>query len=449
MKKFERTALLVLIAGIGLLLLIAIFGSRRPIRATCLNSDCTLVNPYAAISLKFSKAVDADLVSRQWQTEPAIEGHWEWPDERHATWYADTPLPGGTHIKLMLQSGIIGKDGRSLSKETAWTIVVRNPLILTLQTLPEGGQEVFTTKLDGSTTSQLTYTNGHIIAFEPSPDGAKVAYSVENDTGGLDLWLIDRDGSDNHKIINCSTERCVSPAWSPSSSEIAYARETGVENGSSRIWLLDINSGETAPLFEDKEKNGYDPHWSPDGIWLTYWNAREGGIQVIRRATGETQFLESYNGDTGCWSADSRMLYYANTNLGETAFRNVIMKANNQEGTIETILSGEIDGSGLNYDNPACSKGSNLLAISVQPNTNIPGKELAVIDMDTMEKETIINDLTRIPTCYEWTAAGDLLVFQLNAHNADQEEIEIWVWDVDTQQASIILQNARSPAWLP
>ena len=449
MKKFDKTALIVLGAGICLLVLVVIFNSQRPIQVTCENSDCTLVNPYIALSLEFSKAVDAELVSQYWQTEPAVQGHWEWHDERHATWYTESPLPSGTVINAMLQAKASGKDGSDISEDAAWTVTVRNPAILTIQNTPDSGQEIFMTELDSGATTQLTFTEGRVSTFEPAPDGEKIIASVENDAGGLDLWLMERDGSDNHILLDCGTERCLSPAWSLSSKKIAYTRESGAESSQGQIWLLDVENGETAPLFDNAEKGGYDPQWSPDGAWLTYWNTLEGGIQIIRIESGETHLLESYNGDTGCWSTDSQTFYFANTNLGETAFQNMIMKADFQESTIETFLSGEIDDSGLNYDNPVCSRGLDLMAVSVQPNTNIPGKELAVIDLNTMETISVLNDLTRIPNCYEWTPFGDMLMFQLNAHNAAQEEIEIWIWDTKTQQAQIILQGARAPAWLP
>lgn len=449
MKKFEKTALFVIATSVCLLVLIIAFSSLRPLRVTCENRDCTLVNPDVGLALKFSKAVEADLVNELWKTEPTIQGHWDWQSERYAIWYADTPLPSGTHLDLTLQSGVIGKDGNSLSDEITWTITVRDPLILTIRNIVDVGQEIFSTEVVSGETIQLTFTNGLVSTYAPAPNGEQIIYSVENEAGGSDLWLINRNGSDNNKILDCGKEWCDTPAWSPESQEIAFIRKKAMNDWEGQIWLLDSNNGDTTPLFENWEIANHDLHWSPDGHWLTYWNENQKGIQIVNRNTGDIQLIESFNGDTGCWSADSQNLYFTSTNLGETAFQNVIMKADLEKNTIETIFGGDIDGSGLNYDNPACNNAVDLIALSIQPNTNIPGKELAIYDLNTMIKTSIINDLTRIPCEYMWTPSGDMLIFQQSTLDADQDEIEIWIWDSSIEQAQMILQGARSPAWLP
>ena len=450
MKKLDKTALLVISATFCLLIIIILFSSLRPVNISCENTDCSLVNPWISISFEFSKAVDTNLVSQHWQTDPAIAGHWEWLDDRHATWQADDPLPSGQTVNLIFLAGPISEDGSELDKQQTWTVTVRDPQIITIQTINNSGQELFVTELnENAATEQITFTNGKIFNYAPAPDGERIIYSVENESGGMDLWLLNRDGSDNQKILDCASERCSTTSWSPVTLEVAYTRDNTSVDGDERIWLLNIDSGETAPLFDNTQKTGYGPKWSPDGKWLTYWNERESGIQIVERETGEIHLLESYNGDTGCWSPDSEILYYANTILGETAFHNVILKADIENGTIETIMGGNVDGSGLNYDNPECSTFNNLIAVCVQPNTNIPGKELSIIDMDTQDNISVINDLTRIPSFYSWTPSGEYLVFQLSEVKAAEEDIEIWIWDEENQRTQILLKGAKSPAWLP
>ncbi len=448
MTKFEKTALIVMTAGICLLILLITIGNLRPLRVTCENKDCSLVNPEVGLTLNFSKAVEQELLDKLWKIDPAVPGYWDWQNDHQATWYADSPLPDGTEIQLTIRSGVIGKDGSALQEDINWTITIRTPLILTIQNLEDGEQEIFSTDIISGDSTQFTFTNGRVSTFTSSPDGEIIVYSAENTTGGSDLWLINRDGSDNHKILDCKTEWCDTPAWSSSSQEIAYVRKEVMNNWEGQIWLLNSKDSETTPLIENTEINRHDIHWSPDGRWLSFWDEIQKGIQLVNRDSGEIQLIKSFNGDTGCWSNDSQILYYANTNLRETTFQNVIMKADLQKSTIETLLGGDIEGSGLNYDNPACNNAANLLAVSIQPNTNIPGKELAIYDIETMTKTTIINNLTRIPSNYSWTASGDKLVFQLSELSMEQEDIEIWVWDTAEETACLILRGAYTPAWL-
>ena len=450
MKKFDKTALLVIAGSLILLIFIILFGSRRPVRVTSSIDDESLVSPWLTLSFEFSKAVDASLAAERWQVEPAIQGQWEWRDDRHATWQAGDPQPAGQILQFGFSAGPIGKDGSQFEQDQQWTVTIRNPLIVTIQTLFDSEPELFITDLDNyAVTEQITFTDGKVFDFTPSPDGEQIIYSVENTSGGLDFWLINQDGSDNQKVLDCADKRCSTAAWSPSTGEIAYTRDDPALDCDERIWLLDIDSGETAPLFENSVKTGYGPKWSPDGKWITYWNERENGIQLVERTSGEIHLLESYNGDTGCWSPDSTIFYYTNTILGETAFHNVILEADIENNTIETILGSDIDASGLNYENPECKMNQNMLVVSTQPNTNIPGKGLAAIDPETKKSTMIINDLTRIPSSYSWSLDGDYLLFQLGEVKADEGSIEIRIWDESGQQSRVILQGAKCPAWLP
>ena len=230
---------------------------------------------------------------------------------------------------------------------------------------------------EGSPLQQITASEGRVLNYAVSPNGEEIIFSARNDEYGADLWVVNRDGSGQELLLACGSDRCGVAAWSPVSHELAYTREAaGLEpqgaKGAPRIWMLNLDSLETAPLFDDDQKIGYGPKWSPDGQWLSIWDGVNGGVTVVNRQSGDTFLLESSSGDTGCWSADSQSLYYANLIVGESSFHNVVLKANIVDGTIETILGGNLEGEGMSYDNPECHPTQNLVAASIQPNTKIP-----------------------------------------------------------------------------
>jgi hypothetical protein len=455
MRKLDKTAILVILLGLSLLGGVILFGDQKPIQITCENKDCSQISPWGSVSFSFSRAVDTDLTAKLWKIEPETEGRWEWQDERHATWYASAALPCNQTIQMTFRAGQIGINGEKLERDQSWQTAVREPLIVVVKNIGGQGQELFTIGIkDNKQLNQLTYTDGKVFNFTPSPDGEQVIFALQNENHGMDFWIINRDGSDQRMLLDCGSDRCSTAAWSPVSQEIAYTRESaGLDpqgaKGAPRIWMLDLDSGETAPLFEDSQKIGYGPIWSPDGKWLSIWNGVEGGVQIINRQSGEITLLESANGDTGCWSADSAILYYANIVVGESAFHNVILKADIHQGTIETILGGNIEGEGLSYDNPACHPSENLVAASIQPNTKIPGKELTIFNLDTQESLPIMSDLTKFPSFYSWHPGGDYFLFQMSVVSKNEEDIEIWFWEKESGQPSLILTGARSPAWLP
>ena len=431
----------------------------RPVTVLCqVPAPCAQVSPFGAVTFEFSRPVRSDLVEQAWQIDPPAAGRWEWLDERHVRWKSIQPLPADRKLTLGFAPGPLGRNGERLAAAASWQVSVRAPRIAALVE-KDGGLDLFSYPLDGESAAvQLSHTNGRIYDYQVSPDGETVVFSVYNERGGIDLWTVQRDGSGQRLLLDCGADRCTTPAWSPSgpgaSRELAYTREgAGLDpdgpKGAPRIWILDLRSGQTVPLFTDAQKIGYGPRWSPDGQWFSIWNGLEGGIEVVRRGSGEAFLLQSANGDAGSWTADSLFLYYADTVAGETGFHNVVLRADIRQGTAATILGGNAQGGGLSVSGPVPSPADEWVAVAVQENVQIPGKKLVLLFPESKAGISISDDLSRIPGFYSWTPDGNFLVFQAYVLGGGGNETEIWVWDRETGTKSLISTGGRMPQWLP
>ena len=432
-------------------LIILVIRNAGHIRIVNQNRDPGQISPLGSVSFEFSRDVDPQLVDGLWEVQPQTAGRWVWQDARHATWYASTPLPAQHSIVMTFHAGKLEKKGEKLDKDQSWQASVRQPQIAVIETVPGQGQELFAIDLEGAQAArQIGSTHGKLDSFTPSPDGNQIILDVQNDKGGIDLWSVNRDGSDQHLLLDCGSDRCSAAAWSPDSRQIAFMRESsGEDNCGPRIWLLSPNNSETKPLFDDSQKTAYSPLWSPDGKWLSVWNKKEGGVQIINPLSGEIILLKSSSGDSGCWSADGKSLYYTNLTIVDPTFRNVILKADIDQGTIQTVLDSNINDDNQGYDSPACHPSENRIAVSIQPNARIPGKQLAIFDADNGQSILVTNDLTRFPSHYAWNPGGEYLLYQMNEVNIEKKDIEIWVRDEATGNAQLIIEGAHSPAWLP
>ena len=76
-----------------------------------------------------------------------------------------------------------------------------------------------------------------------SPDGEHIAFSSNRD-GNEELYLMNRDGSDMHRITNNATEDFF-PAWSPEGDRIAFV---SYESDYSVIYTYDISSAKLTPV---------------------------------------------------------------------------------------------------------------------------------------------------------------------------------------------------------
>jgi Tol biopolymer transport system component len=104
---------------------------------------------------------------------------------------------------------------------------------------------------------QLTYlTESTIAAFSPawSPDGERLAYVAAPDIGFAGggppakagaaerrIWIMNKDGSDQHALTGDSAYRDEFPQWSPDGQFILFARLNAADEAS--VWLVPFSGG--------------------------------------------------------------------------------------------------------------------------------------------------------------------------------------------------------------
>jgi len=460
MKNLDRTAFFIIIIA-GLLLFGVIFmGNQAPIYVVCqLPDQCTQVGPYGPVIFAFSRPVQSDRIESLWQTTPKIKGKWDWLDNQHARWTSINPLPLNQEMTFQFASGQAGQNGEQISNNYHWEVTVRSPQVLVPKNSGSGLELYAFGMENGASEVQLTHTNDKMTDYTVSPDGESIVFSAMNDRYGIDLWMVQRDGSNQYKLLDCGIDWCVTPTWSPIAKELAYSRESGGldpngQKGASRIWIFDIQTGQTSALFADPQQVGDGPNYSPDGQWLSYWETGkggtgEGGIQVLNRKTGITFFLESSTGDVGCWTADSRYFYYSDMNPGEVNSQNVVLRVDVSNQSISKIFGGNGKDGGLNVSNPVCDPKEKWVAVSIRPDLQNPGKELWLLDPQSQDSITITSDFSRVPDYYAWSADGNYLVFQSDGLENKEGDEEIWVWNRDTEKAQKITVGGKLPQWLP
>jgi len=142
----------------------------------------------------------------------------------------------------------------------------------------------------------------------------RIAY-VTKAAQKYNLWVADSDGEGAQSALT-SPEPIISPAWSPSGTQLAYV---SFESRKPVIYAHDVASGKRRLLANFRGSNSA-PAWSPDGKQLVATLSRDGGSQLyaIGLNGGDPKRLtQSSSIDTEpAFSPDGRYIYFVSDRGG-------------------------------------------------------------------------------------------------------------------------------------
>lgn len=212
-------------------------------------------------------------------------------------------------------------DARVIRAETGGkqTEINISPWTYDLSTQPNGSNFTFTFSRglgygselhlaqDTSGTQPLYTDPYNYVSFARwSPDGNQIAFIKIPDsptpfTVG-ELWVMNKDGSDSHKLADADAGHGYAANWSTDGMKIAFvARENPEDERAnqsresllSNIYIIDVTSGDLTQLTHLTEGHMETPSWSPDGNTLAFNAVVDGRIEVriADIATGEIRPL--------------------------------------------------------------------------------------------------------------------------------------------------------------
>ncbi|MBK9927539.1 MAG: TIR domain-containing protein [Anaerolineales bacterium] len=110
---------------------------------------------------------------------------------------------------------------------------------------------------------QLTNFGKNIGSPEISPDNNYIIFHYKpDDSSTLELWLMNKDGSDPHKFYSKSGKDVHDGTWSSNGEQILFAMGKGENN---QLYTIDINGGEPQ-LLNDKIDTRGRSDWSANGL---------------------------------------------------------------------------------------------------------------------------------------------------------------------------------------
>ncbi len=132
--------------------------------------------------------------------------------------------------------------------------------------------------LNGANVRQLT--EGKSVVWSPrwSPDGRRIAFTSRSAVDGVNIHLMNADGSESHQLTHFNPEHAQSPAWSADGRRLAIQADTEKR---AHIWIVDVATGAARKLAAHDELFVDElPAWFPDGTRIAFTSNRSGKLGI-------------------------------------------------------------------------------------------------------------------------------------------------------------------------
>jgi Tol biopolymer transport system component len=297
---------------------------------------------------------------------------------------------------------------------------------------------------------QLSPADG-VFDYTVAADGDSLIFSVVNADSGIDLWTVERDGSNARMLLQCGADRCFAPAVSRTG-QIAYSRIpaplTPTEPyGAPRTWLLNPRTGETVRLHADTQKIGYGPSWSPDAQHLAYYDGIAAQLVVLDMRNGNETYLPSKAGVMGSWTpSGAQMIYFDTVNTSQAAL-NQLYRANFE--TQDVLPFFDPQPTDANYSEPVVSPDGEWVAVKVRSLAGDFSEQLWVFPLDGAYAMVAVDEPGYLYSSYSWSSDSQRLLFHRLQLGSAERQPQIWVWDRQTATQTLLVDDASAPLWLP
>lgn len=339
--------------------------------------------------------------------------------------------------------------GVNARKEFSWTFETQPECIIYIGSAVNA-PEIWKYCLGDKTRVQLSQTNGHVADFDPASNGKSIVYSVYNQKGGSDIWLMDRDGKNARIIHQCDTDQCSKVKFLGEDRKITFVTLINEEKdvkSAFRINLLDISDMTVLPVTFEGSINPSMLEPGSLGKKITFFEAISSTIWIYDLEQNSFVKLPAGEGLGGSWNRNddsftfSRMISWGGIPYGEVVRFD---PSNNKE---EILFGGRNEPN--EYFNPQWRPQHDFIAVSYRPIEGSASKQIILISKDGNKKVNVTHDQLNSYGAFTWSIDGQMIAFQRIQMGASKAIPEVGIWSFDNQAISIIERNATSPQWLP
>ena len=170
--------------------------------------------------------------------------------------------------------------------------------------------------LEGMSANRITTNQGYERHMIWSPDGSRIAYSIQNDGGVSNLYIRASDGSGRDQVlIESEGMHKWYPSWSPDASTVVF-HTNNPETEARDLWYVSVASGAAAVLVDDEGIQAL-ARMSRDGRFVAYQSDQDGQMEIYVTTfpKSESRWKVSTNGGTWPKWSNGKLFYWEGNSL--------------------------------------------------------------------------------------------------------------------------------------
>lgn len=175
--------------------------------------------------------------------------------------------------------------------------------------------------LEGDDAERLTTNEGAERHMIWSPDGSRIAYSIQNSGGVSNLYVRAADGSGADEVlVESEGMHKWYPSWTPDAAMLVF-HTNNPETQARDLWSVDVATGETSVLVDDDGIQAL-ARLSRDGRFVAYQSDQDGEteIYVTTFPRSDARWKVSTSGGTWPKWSDDELFFWQGNSLMAVSF---------------------------------------------------------------------------------------------------------------------------------
>ena len=175
--------------------------------------------------------------------------------------------------------------------------------------------------LQGDGAERLTANTGFERHMIFSPDGSRIAYSIQDSGGVSNLYVRAADGGgDDVPLVVTEGMHKWYPSWTPDASTVVF-HTNDPQTQARDLWFVDVASGETGVLVDDDGIQAL-ARLSRDGRFVAYQSDQDGQMEIYVTTfpASSSRWKVSMSGGTWPKWSDDELFYWQGNTLMAVSF---------------------------------------------------------------------------------------------------------------------------------